>query len=268
MSIEDHTIRAYFYARITQLNQLNSSLVKRRPAYPCYGRNYVKMPPIFIRLTREWTVLKDFVEGLACSRIAAYEHEADEEVKRTHVHFYIEDYPNTIEGFKKSLKKHLDTTTYDRSDWSFKSLNKDGSPVNSSSITYMSKGTLQPVFVKGFTQEQLNTFMEQWVERPQRSYQTKLAFVTRETPSEAKKRKNDLVAEMILLLNEMKPKDTGNLKWHSSRTTVEAIIRVLNNNHVIFGRYQVRDYYDTIHARTNTEGFVDALCSSMEFPNK
>ena len=215
---------------------------------------------MFIRLTREWTALKDFIENVSCSRIAVYEHGADEEVKRTHVHFYIEDYPNTIEGFKKSLKKHLNADSYDRSDWSFKSLNKDGSPVNSSSITYMSKGTLHPVFVKGFTQEELNTFMEQWVERPQRSYQTRLAFVTKETPTEAKKRKNELIDEMLAHLAELPEREPSRWDWkYAAGDVVQSIIKVLNANHVIFGRYQVRDYYDTIQARTDPKGFADTM---------
>lgn len=224
-----------------------------------------KMPPLFIRLTREWAVLKDFIENVCCSRIAVYEHTADEEVKRTHIHFYIDDYPNTIEGFKKSLKKHLQTTSYDRSDWSFQEKH-DGSPVNSGCITYMTKGVLDPVFQKGFTQEELNTFKEQWVERPQRSsHQTKIQIIKRESAAESKKRKNDLVVEMIGKLGEYLQTDTNCLRHTRDEYTVKAIIQILNENSLVFGRYTVRDYYDTISARTKPDNYAYTMFQFCQF---
>lgn len=144
------------------------------------------------------------------------------------------------------------------SGWSFKSATDTGC------ITYMSKGNLEPSFVKGFTQEEIVSYRDSWVERTGKTsakYQTKLQYIVKESPIEAKKRKNDLIKEMI---NELGAhKKTVNLEYYVDETIVRAIIKVLNDNNVIFGRYTIRDYYDTICSRKYTDSFVDSMIKFM-----
>lgn len=130
--------------------------------------------------------------------------------------------------------------------WSFKTCDTD----LQTPVTYMSKGKLEPFFVKGFTQEEIDTCKDRWVERtPETSkYQPRLQYVVRESPSEAKKRKNDLLKEMIDLIQT-------NEKEH----IIRIVLQVLNENHVIFGRYTIRDYYDTLCARKYTDSFVHSM---------
>lgn len=212
---------------------------------------------MFVRITRAWKDVSEFIMGLKCSRIAVYEHEADDEVNRTHIHFYIEDFVHTIEGFKKSLKRHLNTDSFNKADWSFCEKQKSsGLAVNADVIIYMSKGTLDPVYQKGFTQETLESYKSQWVERPRSSSkQARLQIVTKESASEAKKRKNDLVVEMIAQLGGYIQADENCMRMSYNEYIIRSIINVLNDNKLVFGRYTIRDYYDTICCRTKPDNF-------------
>jgi len=198
--------------------------------------------------------------------MVVYEHEADDDVARTHIHFYMEGFRFTTQWIKDNVKKELNESSFARTDWSFKEKNKDGTAVDRGSITYMAKGELEPVFVKGFTAEELAECKEAWVERPTSAnkYQAKLSYIVREKPSEAKKRKNDLIKEMIDIINERKA-PRGNLAYHSDAIIIDAVIDVLNQNNIVFGRYTVRDYYDTIASRTMTEDFKKAISSMVAF---
>lgn len=225
---------------------------------------------MFCRVSRDYVTLQSTIELVAskCERLVVYEHEEDDEVARTHIHFYMEEFRYTVQWIKDTIKKALNESTFAKTDWSFKEKNKDGSPVDRGSITYMSKGLLDPVYVKGFTPEELAEHREAWVERPKASqkYQTKLAFVTREKPSEAKKRKNDLIKEMIDNINAKQGRrGSSNLAHHTNTDIIDSIIDVLNQNNIVFGRYTVRDYYDTIASRTMTDDFKNAMCQMVSF---
>lgn len=206
---------------------------------------------VFGRISREWSLLEGMVLELTkvADEVVVYEHVADQEVSRTHIHFYLENFTQSIEGVKKRVRKICPDIS--KSDWAF-----NMKEVNRSCITYMSKGTLEPVFNSGID---CNEYKELWEERPKKQYQPKLQFVTRETASEAKKRKNDLVKEMIIEINERDKVSTTNLPFHTEVNIVDVIIKVLNDNNIIFGRYTVRDYYDTIVSRTRTAEFVQVM---------
>lgn len=227
----------------------------------------------FVRISRDYNALAGLLEIVRneCDVLVVYEHEQDEEVSRTHVHFYIEGFTLTIQALKDRVRKHLLEDKFPKGDWSFKEKNKDGSSVNPQCITYMSKGDLTPKMVKGISREEIDAYTSQWVERPKGTkYQTRLAFTTRETPAEAKKRKNDLIKEMMLALEEFKQtkdfvNDLGNIYYYPSQSCLEVIVRVLNENNQVFGRYQVRDYYDTIMSRLNTKDFIGSLRSICTF---
>lgn len=59
-----------------------------------------------------------------------------------------------------------------RTDISIKSTYRDASdaevPIDSKFIVYMSKGTLEPSFVKGYTESAISEYRSQWVNRPVR----------------------------------------------------------------------------------------------------
>lgn len=213
-----------------------------------------------------------------------YEHESDAQTSRTHIHAYLQKYTKTTENIKKLLRKVLNRQ-FARSDWAFMTQYKDYEtkelkPVDLGIITYMSKGKLSSRYNKGFTAEEISMYVDMWKEAPElyktkrryentdstSAYQTRLSYTIRETPSEAKKRKNDLIKEMILKVNET-GNSTTNHAFHTDDNIVSAIIDVLNENHIIFSRYTIRDYYDTIVSRTNPQSFKDTMMRFLMYKN-
>lgn len=203
---------------------------------------------VFGRVTKSWVDVEDIIKTISCSGLCVYEHEQDKDVSRTHIHFYIEECTMTIEGIKKRIKKEFPDIT--KSDWAFNT--KD---VNRSCVTYMSKGHLEPVLntIDGLDS---NEYKELWEDKKPsgKMYQSRLQYVTRESASEAKKRKNDLIKEMLCEINERNPNF-----YNNDQIILESVIKILNDNNIIFGRYTVRDYYDTIQSRRDPESFVKTM---------
>lgn len=212
------------------------------------------LPSYFIRvhLTKEqiYPALGS-LEGI-CQRLIAYEH--NEDVNRIHVHIILDQCQCSTDTLKNYIKKHCVVPPRaglraGNKFWSFKKATEI-----SGAITYMSKGVYEPFHRKGFTQEEIDSSKDRWVERiPETSkYQTRLQYIVRETPSQAKKRKHDLMVEMIALINERKCNN-------NSYETIVAIIDTLNANNIVFGRYTIRDYYDTIQSKINKESYASQI---------
>lgn len=206
---------------------------------------------------RELTELETIAS--LCEKLVVYEHIQDDYVKRTHIHAYIEGWKYTKQYLKNIVKR---IKNFERTDWAFSEnyvVNEERKPVNTGYITYMSKGVLEPCFVKGFTQTEIDTFKGNWTERskPLTNYQTRIQLVKKETATEVKKRKNDLIHEMIGMMNDEEYKEK--LRYEYDETVIAVIIKVLNDNKYVFSRYSVRDYYDTIQARTNTKNFITTM---------
>lgn len=223
---------------------------------------------LFCRVSMPYEDLKEAFQLIAdeVEKLVVYQHEADEDVNRTHCHFYVV-YPHSTDTLKNRFKRTLPTTSKrGNSLWAFNTEYKEYHtlkviPVGPSCITYMSKGVLEPSMMKGFTQAEIDEYKSGWVEQPvKRSYQTKLQYIVKETPSEAKKRKNDLIAEM---LTELKDHIPVNLEYHVDEKVVRTIIKILNDNNIIFSRYTIRDYYDTICSRAFTEKFIYSVINFL-----
>lgn len=96
------------------------------------------------------------------SRFIVYQHEADSEVQRTHVHFLIIDSTIGIEGLKKAFRRHYQGDTSGANKfWSWKESDDPGK-----NVTYMSKGTLSYKSIKGFTPEEVEALRLSWVDHP------------------------------------------------------------------------------------------------------
>ena len=211
-----------------------------------------------------WTWLES-----VCDVLVVYEHEKDEDVARTHVHFYMEGFTLTIEGLKACIRREMDASglgAMARSDWSFKEQNKDKTPVDSNCIVYMTKGELDAKRTKGVTDETLAHYKARWIERPKRTEQVRLQMVVKESPKEAKKRKNDFIVEMRALLAE-RCLDFRYRHRPANTQVIDAIIDVLNRNNVVFGRYNIREYFDTMMARERPQRFKEIMENFCGFQN-
>lgn len=180
-----------------------------------------------------------------CERLIIYEHNDDP--NNIHIHFYIQACQVSTDTLKNYCKRHGITGGKKGSNWSFKLARDTGC------IKYMTKGKYEPKFVKGFTDDEVAEHKSLWEDREpiivNGKVQSKLTFVVKETPLQAKKRKNDLVEEMIKCLPKIR----------SDKMIIQTIIKVLNDNQTIFSRYTIRDYFDTIQGRVNEKAFVDKM---------
>lgn len=108
------------------------------------------------RIHRPYKELEELLENMkeSCDKLIVYQHDADEEVKRTHVHGLITGSKFTDQlAYKKRINNRLTLATTDMS-WitTFKN-NETGAKekVNENYIIYLHKGMYQPVLVHGFT---------------------------------------------------------------------------------------------------------------------
>ena len=98
-----------------------------------------------VRITRDFESLKPFFDKLVVSHpdsvLIAFQHDADEDVSRTHVHMALIGVNPSTDTLKRWIKNECGITDMSRYDWSFKQLES-----LDRYVTYMSKGTLDPVF--------------------------------------------------------------------------------------------------------------------------
>lgn len=199
-----------------------------------------KLDMVFARVTASYSEVSEAIQRIAskCQRIIVYEHNA--RVDNIHIHFLIEGNTVSTDTIKNYFKRNGFEPGDKGQNWSFVGATDRGC------ITYMSKGILDPVFIQGYDDVDITECKESWIDRKKDKYQTKLKYVVRETRDQAKKRKNDLLDEM---LSEIV----------SESDIVRVIIKVLNANNLMVGRYPVREYFDTIRARKFTSSFVDSM---------
>lgn len=124
------------------------------------------------------------------------------------------------------------------------------------------------MFNQGYEEEYVAECSAKYVPRSEYAKTTgKTQFkVVSEKPEVSKKRQNDLLDEMIEIIRKQYPIDqfvTNADMPCDSKLVVRVILDVLNEHRVIFGRYKVRDYYDTILSRLWTSKFQDKMLNHM-----
>lgn len=106
----------------------------------------------FVRLSQPYAVLEDVIRrmGDQAKALVCYEH--SEKADNVHVHIYI-DTTLKSDALKVRLKK---VYMFQKTEWSFVTANDDNC------IVYMSKGKLEPSYVKGYTQQEIDEFRGRW----------------------------------------------------------------------------------------------------------
>lgn len=195
-----------------------------------------------VRMTQEYISVAIEKIAMVTEQVIAYEH--SEKAENIHCHLMLIGCQVSTDTLKNYIKQSGPVPPRAGNKfWSFKTCTSD----LDTPITYMSKGKLDPFYIKGFTPERIAELKDKWVTKTNLT-QTKLQYIVKETPLEAKKRKNDLIQEM---LSKIEHKGTEHI--------VRIIVQVLNDNKCIFGRYTIRDYYDTIMSRKFTENFINSM---------
>lgn len=205
-----------------------------------------------IRISRPYDDISQWILAEDCSQCVVYEHESDDEISRTHCHVWIKNVMCNTDTLKNHIRKVVGKV--DKSDWAFMEVNKKTkTPYNDTLITYMSKGKLLPKYVKGFIEEEIESFRLKWTQPNPITTQDGMLVVKREIKDSKKKTKRELIQEMLeTYLPEM---DTDEM--------IELIRKVLIRNNEVIGMYKVIDYYDSLLCYGNKERFVSMVVQKI-----
>lgn len=209
------------------------------------------MPNFHIRISRDYATVKPWVETESCDKIVVFEHEADDEVTRTHCHIWAIGI-----GKSDTLKNHIKKLigNVDKTDWYFTEKNKKKEVWTDDVITYMSKGTLTPMYVKGYTDAEIEDFKGKWVvpKSPLKMVDGKLV-IEREVGDIKKKTKRQLIEDMkSLYLDNMETEEI-----------IKLIRKVLIQNNEVIGMYKVMDYYDALLMYSDKRRFIDMVVQKI-----
>jgi len=113
---------------------------------------------IALRISRAFNDISGIINVMEdVPNVLVYQHDPDEDVKRIHCHFLIQQSPIDKEGLKKRILKLY--KFHGNADWSV-SPKEYESP--DKYITYMSKGQLDPVFNKGYDTTHIGSLRALW----------------------------------------------------------------------------------------------------------
>lgn len=203
-----------------------------------------------VRISRSYDELEKFFDMLSDQPLlVVFEHESDEDISRTHVHFLVEtDIPT--DTLKYNVKKVLNVTSFPKTDWSFatqyKNDNGEKIPVDLDFITYMSKGNLSPKLFHGIDGSMIEEKIDAWVNKPsvkRKSNYVQFKIVS-EKPETARKRQTDMLDPIVSYFKDHPHEAVP-------RTVITKIVEMSRKNRIIVGRYKMRDYYDYVLANIN-----------------
>lgn len=218
-----------------------------------------------IRVSRAYDEIRQWIEAFTATSVIAYQHEADDDVSRTHVHILVLETsikPDALKARFKTLYGNIDKT-----DWSFASGFKDDGkvlPITAESsqkfITYMSKGKLTPVYSVGHDPEAVLRLTQEWKE-PKKQLVTKggkFVRVTEDVPDKPKKTKRTLIE---IMLDRGKDQD---LQYDDTQGILRMIRDVLVENNEVIGMYKVMEYYDSWMMYGQKDAFVNMVAKKIE----
>lgn len=198
-----------------------------------------------IRVTKPACQLAGFYERLdqVTERNIIYEH--SEKQGNVHIHGFLVGCTVSTDTLKNWIKK--DVGDMKSTEWSFKKA------TSYDFITYMSKGVLQPVCVKGFTEEEIEPYRLAWVpmKKSEQKLMTQYKLVS-EKPETARQRQMEMLQPIIDKLYGKRP---------SPRDIIDEILSVIRKQKIIVGRYKIRDYYDHVMNHLKEEEFIESIYS-------
>lgn len=197
------------------------------------------MSDLFCRIRVPYQNVLGAVELIAkkCDKVVIYEH--NERQDNIHIHCYLQRCTVSTDTLKNYFKRSGFSGGDKGAGWSFKTATDNGC------VTYMTKGKLEPVFVQGYTEEEIQQLKSKWEDREPKKQQSQLvSYVVKENPEQSKKRQWDMVQEIVKTFNEQ-PHKTGRELCRIIRQVVVV------QNKTLLGRYKLRDYYDTAKALIN-----------------
>jgi len=190
-----------------------------------------------IRVSRSFEELRSVIEKLDARRVVVYQHDSDEEVSRTHIHILVQDCNVEKLTFKRRIEALVGKVA--ASDWSFKATDDNVGKY----ITYMSKGVLQPVYQRGYTDDEVAKFRASWV--------------THEKSKPDKKATYDVVIQKII--ESCSFDDNDHITPASVKLVTDLLIKELNKHRMIVGRFKFRDMVDTVFRQVKPEAYASKM---------
>lgn len=195
----------------------------------------------FVRITRPKEEVQLWCEALKdkAEVIVGYEHRTN----RVHCHIIVANVSCTYQTIKNAWREvwsGLGHDVWSRSDWSFKPL-EEGRDSIINTMTYCSKGTMLPFTFDGVYAEDCLDARNRWEDKP-RVTRRQLKLVESLNPIQMRKKKNQICDEIIERLNRSEDQ-------YTHRNVVMTILDYLKTERIIFSRFTVREYYDTIMCR-------------------
>lgn len=188
------------------------------------------------RLSMDYSDVSGVIEEWAtsCEKMVVYQHSADKEVSRNHLHMVMINCKyKTPEPLKRQFYSRVSTERKGNDLWSWVH-DKYPNP-DLSFITYMSEGNLRPVFVKNVLPAEVEEYRSKWIETtPKGSLLTER--------KESKKSKYELLQEMLIEVEKIKSVDGSSIL----NEIVEIVFAVLRKNKIVVGKFKIRDYRDSI----------------------
>lgn len=176
-----------------------------------------------------------------CTKVVVYQHTADESVKRTHIHGLIEGCSRKEDTVRNKFFKG-------KYEYSMKT------KVDDNFITYMSKGNLDPVYVKGYDPELIVLRKSQWVSQQPKATVKLVDGKLVKGVDETKKRTKRELIEIMRSKYEVGMLDTVILKM---------IRKVLIDNNEVIGMYKVLDYFDSLLMYSDKERWIEMMASKI-----
>lgn len=210
---------------------------------------------VVARPIAELGMLENYL-NISCDRYIGQQHDADEEVSRTHTHYSLVNYKYT----KQSLSKQLNKLGFVGSDnfgiltvWPKKKIPYDEGKLS----VYVIKGLNAPdTHYHGYTTSDIESYRNQWINHkeitePRDTDQTKKRTLvqyklTYESPAQQKLRKSDQVKNIEKRIRELEIEKQRPLVSSEIR---DIIRRMLVEWDETIGIYKVLDIYDTVLMR-------------------
>lgn len=201
----------------------------------------------FIRITRPYDEIKEWIQWIPATEKIAVQHDADEEVNRTHTHILV--IGCTLQ--KQSIKTKLERMNgkFVKDDWAFPEYENNKDHV----LTYMSKGKLDYDYLYGLEID-WDAIKAKWVE-PKKT-QTQLNRVC-EIIKLDKMKVKEMIDRINLLIEENNDKPSIDVYLSAIRQVF------IKENKCIIGRFKTRDLVDTlmaIHEPTEWKQSLKKFC--------
>lgn len=207
-----------------------------------------------VRISRAYEQIQEVVvriEGV-CKNLVVYQHDADEEVSRTHCHMLLVSCEVSTDTLKNWFKKQLGDVN--KTDWSFKAAATELDKMTGF-MTYCSKGHITPRFNNLVDGAAVAELTAAWVDPGTQKVKLKDGKLVREV-DDAKVVSKREILELIIA-------EVGDTP-RSTKDVLSGIRTVLMKNKCVIGQYKVLDYYDSYMMYNQKEAWLDILASRID----